>query len=48
MDDKIEVFIALKTFKKHNNETSGLNALSVLYNLAQQRNLCLINSCMSL
>lgn len=42
-DDKT-IFDALKTLKKHNNDTSALHALPVLYNLAQQRNLRKINS----
>ncbi|MBX2933069.1 MAG: hypothetical protein KF825_02420 [Ferruginibacter sp.] len=42
-DDKT-IFDAIKTLKKHSNDTSALHALPVLYNLAQQRNLRKINS----
>ncbi|MFZ1305733.1 MAG: hypothetical protein WAR80_07815 [Ferruginibacter sp.] len=38
------LFDAIKTLKKNNGDTSALNALPVLYNLAQQRNLRKINS----
>ncbi len=38
------LFDAVKAIKKHNNDTAAINALPVLYNLAQQRHLKKINS----
>ncbi|MBK7123039.1 MAG: hypothetical protein IPH68_09640 [Chitinophagaceae bacterium] len=38
------LFDAVKTLKKNSGDTSALNALPVLYTLAQQRNLRKINS----
>jgi hypothetical protein len=43
-DNDNTLFDAIKTLKKHNTDTTALNALPVLYNLAQQRNLRKINS----
>ena len=43
-DNDNTLFDAVKTLKKHNNDTTALNALPVLYTLAQQRNLRKINS----
>jgi hypothetical protein len=43
-DNDNTLFDAIKTLKKHNSDTTALNALPVLYNLAQQRNLRKINS----
>ncbi len=43
-DNDNTLFDALKTLKKHNTDTTALNASPVLYNLAQQRNLRKINS----
>ena len=38
-DNDNTLFDAVKTLKKHSSDTSALNALPVLYNTAQQRNL---------
>ena len=38
-DNDNTLFDAVKTLKKHSNDTNALNALPVLYSLAQQRNL---------
>ena len=38
-DNDNTVFDVVKTLKKHSSDTSALNALPVLYNTAQQRNL---------
>ena len=43
-DNDNTLFDAVKTLKKHNSDTTALNALPILYNLAQQRNLRKINS----
>jgi hypothetical protein len=43
-DNDNTLFDAIKTLKKRNSDTTALNALPVLYNLAQQRNLRKINS----
>ncbi|MFZ1453334.1 MAG: hypothetical protein WAT20_11560, partial [Ferruginibacter sp.] len=43
-DSDNTLFDAIKTLKKNNGDTTALNALPVLYNLAQQRNLRKINS----
>ena len=43
-DNDNTLFDAVKTLKKHSNDTNALNALPVLYTLAQQRNLRKINS----
>lgn len=43
-DNDNTLFDAIKTLKKHNTDTTALQALPVLYNLAQQRNLRKINS----
>lgn len=43
-DNDNTLFDALKTLKKRNGDTAALNALPVLYNAAQQRNLRKINS----
>ena len=43
-DNDNTLFDAVKTLKKHSNDTTALNALPVLYTLAQQRNLRKINS----
>jgi hypothetical protein len=43
-DNDNTLFDAIKTLKKHNTDTTALNALPILYNLAQQRNLRKINS----
>ena len=43
-DSDNTLFDAVKTLKKHNNDSTALNALPVLYKLAQQRNLRKINS----
>jgi hypothetical protein len=43
-DNDNTLFDAIKTLKKRNGDTTALNALPVLYNLAQQRNLRKINS----
>ncbi len=43
-DNDNTLFDAIKTLKKRNTDTTALNALPVLYNLAQQRNLRKINS----
>lgn len=43
-DNDNTLFDAVKTLKKHNTDTTALQALPVLYNLAQQRNLRKINS----
>ena len=43
-DNDNTLFDAIKTLKKRNNDSTALNALPVLYNLAQQRNLRKINS----
>lgn len=43
-DNDNTLFDAIKTLKKHNIDTTALQALPVLYNLAQQRNLRKINS----
>ncbi|MEP7238537.1 MAG: hypothetical protein ABI685_11750 [Ferruginibacter sp.] len=43
-DNDNTLFDAIKTLKKHNTDTTALNALPVLYTLAQQRNLRKINS----
>ena len=43
-DNDNTLFDAVKTLKKRSNDTTALNALPVLYNLAQQRNLRKINS----
>ena len=43
-DNDNTLFDAIKTLKKHTSDTTALNALPVLYNLAQQRNLRKINS----
>ena len=43
-DNDNTLFDAIKTLKKHNTDTTALQALPVLYNLAQQRNLRIINS----
>jgi hypothetical protein len=43
-DNDNTLFDAIKTLKKHNGDTTALNALPVLYNLAQQRNLRKISS----
>lgn len=43
-DNDKTLFDAIKTLKKHNSDTTALNALPVLYNLAQQRNMRKINS----
>ncbi len=43
-DNDNTLFDAIKTLKKRNADTAALNALPVLYNAAQQRNLRKINS----
>lgn len=43
-DNDNTLFDAIKTLKKRNTDTTALNALPVLYNMAQQRNLRKINS----
>lgn len=43
-DNDNTLFDAIKTLKKHNGDTTALNALPLLYTLAQQRNLRKINS----
>ena len=43
-DNDNTLFDAIKTLKKHNSDTTALNALPVLYTAAQQRNLRKINS----
>jgi hypothetical protein len=43
-DNDNTLFDAVKTLKKRSTNTTALNALPVLYNLAQQRNLRKINS----
>ena len=43
-DNDNTLFDAIKTLKKRNGDTTALNALPVLYTLAQQRNLRKINS----
>ena len=43
-DNDNTLFDAVKTLKKHNGDTTALNALPVLYAAAQQRNLRKINS----
>jgi hypothetical protein len=43
-DNDNTLFDAVKTLKKHSNDTTALNALPVLYTLAQQRNLRKINN----
>jgi hypothetical protein len=43
-DNDNTLFDAIKTLKKHNGDTTALNALPVLYTAAQQRNLRKINS----
>lgn len=43
-DNDHTLFDAIKTLKKRSNDTFALQALPVLYNLAQQRNLRKINS----
>lgn len=43
-DNDHTLFDAIKTLKKRSNDTAALQALPVLYNLAQQRNLRKINS----
>jgi hypothetical protein len=43
-DNDNTLFDAIKTLKKRNGDTTALNALPVLYSLAQQRNLRKINS----
>ena len=43
-DNDNTLFDAIKTLKKRSSDTSALNALPVLYNMAQQRNLRKINS----
>ena len=43
-DNDNTLFDAVKTLKKRSSDTNALNALPVLYNLAQQRNLRKINS----
>jgi hypothetical protein len=43
-DNDNTLFDAIKTLKKHNADTTALNALPVLYTMAQQRNLRKINS----
>ena len=43
-DNDNTLFDAVKTLKKHSSDTNALNALPVLYTLAQQRNLRKINS----
>ena len=43
-DNDNTLFDAVKTIKKHSNDTGAINALPVLYNMAQQRNLRKINS----
>ena len=43
-DNDNTLFDAVKTLKKHNGDTTALNALPVLYTAAQQRNLRKINS----
>lgn len=46
-DNDKTLFDAIKTLKKHNTDTSALNALPILYSTAQQRNLHIINSAKS-
>jgi len=43
-DSDKTIFDAIKTLKKHNTDTSALNALPILYSTALQRNLRIINS----
>jgi hypothetical protein len=43
-DNDNTLFDAIKTLKKRSNDTTALNALPVLYNLAQQRNVRKISS----
>jgi hypothetical protein len=43
-DNDNTLFDAIKTLKKHSNDTTALQALPVLYNMAQQRNLRKISS----
>jgi hypothetical protein len=43
-DNDNTIFDAIKTIKKNSSDSNALNALPVLYNLAQQRNLRKINS----
>ena len=43
-DNDNTLFDAIKTLKKHNGDTTALNALPVLYKLAQERSLRKINS----
>lgn len=43
-DNDNTLFDAIKTLKKHNDDTAALNALPALYTAAQQRNLRKINS----
>ncbi|MFM6924546.1 MAG: hypothetical protein ACKOU7_03520 [Ferruginibacter sp.] len=43
-DNDNTLFDAIKTLKKHNDDTAALNALPPLYTAAQQRNLRKINS----
>lgn len=43
-DNDNTLFDAIKTLKKHNNDTAALSALPMLYNMAQKRNLHKISS----